>query len=309
MPDPSLHGVLETCLYAEDLETAAVFYERILGLRPFARVEDRHVFFRTRSGVFLLFNPTRTSTAGGEVPAHGARGPGHVAFGIAAAEVSAWHDRLDRLGIRIEAQVDWPNGGSSLYLRDPAGNSVELATFSIWGLPDPDSGDHRDDGVTVDRMDSTGPITRKHRPGEDSMPTRKAQAVWQGGLPKGTGRFEGEGGAIRGNYTAGSRFGEDPGTNPEELLAAAHASCFSMALAGILGRAGYEPSEITTDAACTVEKIGEGYTITTMRLSTRADVPGIDLEGFRELANQAKDGCPVSRALTGLKVELDASLV
>ena len=140
------------------------------------------------------------------------------------------------------------------------------------------------------------------------MPTRKASATWEGGLQNGKGSFQGESEAINGTYTAGSRFAEDKGTNPEELLAAAHASCFSMALAVQLERAGHPPRKVSTDAACTVERIGEGFTITTMKLSTRADVPGIDNALFQELATKAKEGCPVSRALTGVKVELEATL-
>lgn len=140
------------------------------------------------------------------------------------------------------------------------------------------------------------------------MPTRKATATWDGAFQGGTGSFNGEAGTISGQYTAGSRFGDDPGTNPEELLAAAHASCFSMALALMLGRAGHEPRKIDTEAACSIEKDGEGFTITSMKLTTRGDVPGIDEAKFREVAEQAKAGCPVSRALEGVKIELDAAL-
>lgn len=140
------------------------------------------------------------------------------------------------------------------------------------------------------------------------MPTRKANATWEGGLQSGRGRFQGQSEAISGNYTAGSRFAEEQGTNPEELLAAAHASCFSMALSLQLEKAGYSPKTIQTDAACTVEKVGEGFSITTMRLTTRADVPGIDDDEFQTLAKGAKEGCPVSRALAGVDIELNASL-
>jgi lipoyl-dependent peroxiredoxin len=140
------------------------------------------------------------------------------------------------------------------------------------------------------------------------MPTRNASATWEGGLRGGKGTFDGENGTIGGGYTAGSRFGEDVGTNPEELLAAAHASCFSMALAAQLEKAGHEPRSVRTDAACTVEQVGEGFTITTMRLTTRVEVPGIDDAAFQDIARGAKDGCPVSRALAGVTIELDASL-
>ncbi len=140
------------------------------------------------------------------------------------------------------------------------------------------------------------------------MPTRKASATWQGGLQSGSGSFKGESGAIDGAYTAGSRFADAAGSNPEELLAAAHAACFSMALSAQLEKAGSPAQRVHTDAACTVEKVGDGFQITTMKLTTRATVPGIDAADFQELANGAKEGCPVSKALTGVRIELDASL-
>jgi len=131
-----VRGVLETCLYAEELEATADFYEQVLGLTPFTRVPGRHVFFRCGTGVFLLFDPRRTSETGGEVPPHGARGPGHVACGVRAAELPLWKDRLAAAGVEVEAEVTWPSGGTSLYLRDPAGNSVELTTPLIWSIPE-----------------------------------------------------------------------------------------------------------------------------------------------------------------------------
>ena len=135
-------GVLETCLYASDLDAAERFYGTVLGLDAFAREPDRHVFFRCGAGVLLVFNPARTRTAAGQVagvaiPPHGASGPGHVAFRIAERELAAWRTRLENAGIAIEAEVAWPRGGHSLYVRDPAGNSVELAPASIWGLAPP----------------------------------------------------------------------------------------------------------------------------------------------------------------------------
>ena len=130
--------VLETCLYAPDLEGAARFYAEVLGLEAFARVEGRHVFFRCGPGVLLLFNPNVTGAAPGAVggtpvPAHGARGPGHVAFAVDEAELPAWRARLAEHGVAVEAEIEWPRGGRSLYVRDPAGNSVELAPSRIWG--------------------------------------------------------------------------------------------------------------------------------------------------------------------------------
>ncbi|RMD96872.1 MAG: glyoxalase/bleomycin resistance/extradiol dioxygenase family protein [Bacteroidetes bacterium] len=131
-------SILETCLYAEDLEAAEDFYTRVLGLELFAREPGRHVFFRCGSGMFLIFNPAATqnpaSSAGGVVPGHGARGPGHVCFRIAAGETDRWREKLLAEGVAIESEVHWPRGGTSLYFRDPAGNCVELAPASIWGL-------------------------------------------------------------------------------------------------------------------------------------------------------------------------------
>lgn len=140
------------------------------------------------------------------------------------------------------------------------------------------------------------------------MPTRKANATWEGGFQQGSGRFEGESGAISGEYSVGSRFGEAGGTNPEELLAAAHAACYSMALSGALERAGTPAQRVRTDAACTVEKQGDGFTITTMKLRVRAQLPGGDADVFRRTAEETKTGCPVSRALAGVEIELDAAL-
>ena len=136
-----VHGVLETCLYAGDLEAAERFYAGALGLALFAREPGRHLFFRCGSGVLLVFDPERTRRAPGQVagtplPAHGASGAGHVALRVAADELPAWRERLAAHGVAIEAEIDWPRGGRSLYLRDPAGNSVELAPATIWGLPD-----------------------------------------------------------------------------------------------------------------------------------------------------------------------------
>lgn len=140
------------------------------------------------------------------------------------------------------------------------------------------------------------------------MPTRNAQATWEGGLQGGKGSFKGESGAIEATYSAGSRFAGEAGSNPEELLAAAHAACFSMALSLQLEKAGAKPERVHTEAACTVEKQGEGFAITTMRLRTRARVAGIDEEGFQAAAQGAKEGCPVSKALAGVQIELDAEL-
>lgn len=135
-------GVLETCLYAADLAAAERFYGEVLGLAPFARVAGRHAFFRCGGAMLLVFDPAVTATTPGAVggvpvPAHGAAGAGHVAFAVAEAALAGWEARLAAAGVAIEARIDWPGGGRSLYVRDPAGNSVELATPRIWALPEP----------------------------------------------------------------------------------------------------------------------------------------------------------------------------
>lgn len=141
------------------------------------------------------------------------------------------------------------------------------------------------------------------------MPVRTATAVWEGGLRGGKGTFKAESGQIGGNYGFGSRFEQAPGSNPEELIAAAHAACLSMALSAGLERAGKVPTRVETKASCTVEKVGEGFKITKMKLAVRAKVPGLDQAGFAKAAEDAKNGCPVSGALKGnVAVELDAKL-
>ena len=134
-----IDGILETCLYAEDLAAAEKFYSEVLGLSVLGRAEGRHVFFRCGASVLLLFNASRTSTAAGEVagvpvPTHGASGSGHVCFRIAEASLDHWRARLAERAVTIEAEIQWPSGGKSLYVRDPAGNSVEFAPARIWGL-------------------------------------------------------------------------------------------------------------------------------------------------------------------------------
>ena len=130
--------VLETCLYAHDLAAAERFYAGVLGLQVIARQPGRHVFLRCGEGVLLLFDPRARRAGPASVPAHGAEGPGHAARAVPAVELGGWREHLERAGVAIEAEVDWPGGGRSLYVRDPAGNSLELATPAVWGLPDPD---------------------------------------------------------------------------------------------------------------------------------------------------------------------------
>lgn len=130
-------SILETVLYARDLAAAEDFYGRVLGLRLHAKAENRHVFYKLESQMLLIFNPdvTRTPSKGTlPVPAHGATGEGHVCFAATAPELDGWRTRLASLGITIEADFEWPGGGRSIYIRDPAGNSVEFAEPRIWGF-------------------------------------------------------------------------------------------------------------------------------------------------------------------------------
>ena len=140
------------------------------------------------------------------------------------------------------------------------------------------------------------------------MPTRKATATWEGTVKSGKGTFRGETG-LGGSYSFSSRFENGSGSNPEELLAAAEAACFSMALSLGLEKAGTPPTRIDTEAACTIDKVGEGFKITKMRLSVRANVPKLDESKFQEIARATKEGCPVSVALRGVDIELDARLI
>ncbi len=140
------------------------------------------------------------------------------------------------------------------------------------------------------------------------MPVRNASARWQGDLKGGSGTMKMGSGAYEGSYSFGTRFGEDPGTNPEELIAAAHAGCFSMALTAGLGRSGFAPQSVETKAKAHLEKVGEGFQITRIELSTVASVPDIDDASFQEHATGAKENCPVSKALAGVEISLDASL-
>ncbi len=129
------------------------------------------------------------------------------------------------------------------------------------------------------------------------MPTRQSSAVWRGGLKGGQGTVKVGKGAYEGSYSYASRFEDGQGTNPEELLAAAHAGCLSMALAVGLERAGTPATEIATQASATLEKVGEAFRVTRMKLEVRGKVPGIDARAFQEAAEKAKDGCPISNAL------------
>ena len=141
------------------------------------------------------------------------------------------------------------------------------------------------------------------------MLVRKSTAVWQGTLKDGKGRMSLGSGAFEGAFSFGSRFENGTGTNPEELLGAAHAGCFSMALSHALTQAGFPPREVATEARVALDRTAEGFTITRSDLVTEADVPGIDTATFARLAEEAKKGCPVSRALKGVEISLQAKLI
>jgi lipoyl-dependent peroxiredoxin len=141
------------------------------------------------------------------------------------------------------------------------------------------------------------------------MPTSSASAVWEGVLRSGRGQFKAGSGAFEGDYSFATRFEGSRGTNPEELIAAAHAACLSMALSAELEKNGTPATQISTKASCTVDKVGNGFKITKMRLEVRGKVPGVDQAKFAAAADAAKKGCPVSTALQGnVQLELDARL-
>jgi catechol 2,3-dioxygenase-like lactoylglutathione lyase family enzyme len=134
----ALEGILETALYADDLDAAEAFYGELLGLQKITRQANRHVFFRCGPGVLLIFNPQETIEPppphAFPVPVHGARGPGHVCFRVPGPELDFWVEKLVEAGITIEADFHWPNGARSIYFRDPAGNSLECAEPGLWNI-------------------------------------------------------------------------------------------------------------------------------------------------------------------------------
>jgi osmotically inducible protein OsmC len=141
------------------------------------------------------------------------------------------------------------------------------------------------------------------------MPTREANARWEGPMPGGNGTMAFGSGAYEGRYTFESRFEEGEGTNPEELIAAAHAGCFSMAFAGNLQRAGYEPKSVASNAQVVVEKSGDGFAITRIALDSTASVDGIAEDEFQQIAEETRKGCPVSVALASVpEITLNAKL-
>jgi len=140
------------------------------------------------------------------------------------------------------------------------------------------------------------------------MPVRVASAEWKGNLPKGSGTLQTETGFVKGKYSFSSRFEEGAGTNPEELIAAAHAGCFSMAFANILAKAGHEAETIRTTARVFLEKGEAGFGVSRIELECVGKVPGLDERAFQEHGQAAKVGCPVSRALSATPIELKATL-
>ncbi len=140
------------------------------------------------------------------------------------------------------------------------------------------------------------------------MPTRSASATWEGGIKTGHGSFKGATG-LGAQYNFSSRFESGPGSNPEELLAAAEAACYSMALSSGLEKNGTPATRIDTSAKCTIEKVGDGFAITKMQLDVRASVPKVDDAAFQRIAKETKDGCPVSKSLKGnVDIQLTAAL-
>jgi len=146
-------------------------------------------------------------------------------------------------------------------------------------------------------------------PKEAIVPNRVSSAVWEGGLKGGKGRMKVGKGAYDGPFSFSSRFESGAGTNPEELIAAAHAGCYSMALSAGLEAAGHKPSSVATTATVSLEPSGGGFAITRIRLETRASVPGISSADFAKIAQDTKLGCPVSKALSSVPIELDARLI
>ncbi|HWE96068.1 MAG TPA: OsmC family protein [Tepidisphaeraceae bacterium] len=141
------------------------------------------------------------------------------------------------------------------------------------------------------------------------MPVRNADAVWEGDLKGGKGNVKLGSGAFEGKYSFTSRFENGTGTNPEELLGAAHAACFSMALSAGLGGAGLKPTRVHTSAKVTIDKVGEGFKITRILLQVEAQVPGVDNAKFQEIAQKTKTGCPISQALSATPIDLEAKLL
>ena len=126
--------ILESALYSEDLEGARGFYVGVLGLPEISFDPDRHLFLRCDRGVLILFKASRTRIPDSVVPPHGCEGPGHLAFAASVEEIEAWRSRLEKAGVPIIEEIDWPNGARSIYFTDPTGNVLEFATPNLWGF-------------------------------------------------------------------------------------------------------------------------------------------------------------------------------
>lgn len=136
-PEIPPKGILETGVYCSDLDAARIFYEDVIGLEIYSMQPDRHLFYKVGESMLLVFNPQFTSTSsvkigGDQIPRHGAAGASHFAFQVKHEQFEAIKANLDQHGIAIESEIDWPGGGHSIYCRDPAGNSVEFATRTLW---------------------------------------------------------------------------------------------------------------------------------------------------------------------------------
>ncbi len=134
---PGFDGILETALYVDDLEKAEHFYHHVLGLEKIFSVPGRQLVFRCQESILLIFNPghtqrERTVISGGNIPFHGARGAGHMAFRVAKSDLETWRKYFRDVAVPVESEVSWPNGAHSIYFRDPAGNSLELTTSDLW---------------------------------------------------------------------------------------------------------------------------------------------------------------------------------
>lgn len=141
------------------------------------------------------------------------------------------------------------------------------------------------------------------------MPYRTAEAEWKGGLKEGTGRVKVQSGTLDAAYDFRGRFGDGKGTNPEELIGAAHAGCFTMQLSALLEKAGFTPTRVRTTAKVHLDKQGEGFAISRIELETEGSAPGLDAASFQKHAEAAKASCPVSKALAGVEITLKTKLV
>jgi catechol 2,3-dioxygenase-like lactoylglutathione lyase family enzyme len=129
--------VFETCLCADDLTAAKDFYTRVLGLTVATDFSDRGIAFRCGDGIVIVFDRNQSRHSHNGIPGHGTAGVGHIAFPAGASELAAWREHLRKCGVAIESEVNWPSGGTSLYFRDPAGNLLELAPPTLWGIKNP----------------------------------------------------------------------------------------------------------------------------------------------------------------------------